>query len=530
MRRCESKRHTPGDLRGPASLGACILVLASSAMGQAPKRDALPPSLTVDVAPIEQVARLDMPAIDREAALREDALRDRKGLPPRFALPFPVQATPHDSGTWEVLDDGRLLWRVRISAPGARSINLGFSRYHMPPSGQLWLSSADGAHRVRPFDAADNEDHGQLWTPVVPGEDLVVELALRDEDLARLELELVQVASGYRGFGAEKAGGDKSGSCNVDVVCSEGDPWRDEIASVAVYSRNGTMWCTGSMVNNTSGDRTPYFLTAAHCGMTASMAPTIVVYWNYESTSCGGAANGSLADFQSGSILRANYGPTDLTLLELDDDPDGSFGVHFAGWDRSGAQATESTAIHHPNTDEKRISFELDPTTTSSYLGSASPGNSTHVRVIDWDQGTTEPGSSGSPLFDQAHRVIGQLHGGYAACGNNSSDWYGRLSVSWDGGGSASTRLSDWLDPIGSGAQTTDTVPFGMAEVWVNSSFGGAGSGTFAAPFTTLAEAVEVVLPGGRVILVSGSYGETLTLDLDGVILESYLGSAVIGS
>ena len=47
--------------------------------------------------------------------------------------------------------------------------------------------------------------------------------------------------------------------------------------------------------------------------------------------------------------------------------------------------------------------------------------NDTHTAQIDWDDGTTEPGSSGSPLFDQNHRVIGQLHGGYAACGNDEA-------------------------------------------------------------------------------------------------------------
>ncbi|MFQ5495882.1 MAG: fibronectin type III domain-containing protein, partial [Phycisphaerae bacterium] len=66
--------------------------------------------------------------------------------------------------------------------------------------------------------------------------------------------------------------------------------------------------------------------------------------------------------------------------------------------------------------------------------------------------------SSGSPLFDQNHRIVGQLHGGFAACGNNDSDWYGRFSVSWNGGGTPSSRLRDWLDAAGTGAMTVDFV------------------------------------------------------------------------
>jgi subtilisin-like proprotein convertase family protein len=147
-----------------------------------------------------------------------------------------------------------------------------------------------------------------------------------------------------------------------------------------------------------------------------------------------------------------------VTLVLLDDDPDPDWQVGFAGRDRSDPDARSAVAIHHPDTDEKRISFEYDPTTTTSYLGNGIPGDGTHVRVEDWDLGTTEPGSSGSPLFDQDHRAIGQLHGGYASCTSQTSDWYGRFSVSWTGGGSPSSRLSDWLDTAGTGAMTVDTI------------------------------------------------------------------------
>ena len=76
---------------------------------------------------------------------------------------------------------------------------------------------------------------------------------------------------------------------------------------------------------------------------------------------------------------------------------------------------------------------------------------------ITWNSGTTEGGSSGSPLVNNSHRVIGQLHGGYSACvdhpsglGPNKHDWYGKFSVSWTGNGSLDNRrkLQPWLDPL----------------------------------------------------------------------------------
>jgi hypothetical protein len=216
------------------------------------------------------------------------------------------------------------------------------------------------------------------------------------------------------------------------------------------------------MVNNTAADSTPYFMTANHCGI-AFNAASLVVYWNFETSVCGGIPDGLLNQWQTGSYHRASYSPSDFTLVELDQDPDPAWGITFAGWDRSGADASSAVAIHHPNCDEKRISFEYQSTTVTSYLGTSVPGDGTHVRVTDWDLGTTEPGSSGSPLFDQNHRVIGQLAGGYAACGNDLSDWYGRFARSWTGGGSSSTRLSNWLDPGSTGAMSVDTLVPGQA-------------------------------------------------------------------
>ena len=75
-----------------------------------------------------------------------------------------------------------------------------------------------------------------------------------------------------------------------------------------------------------------------------------------------------------------------------------------------------------------------------------------HWRVADWEDGTTEPGSSGSPLFDADHRIVGQLHGGEASCSYNVNDYYGKFSTSWNNG------LSGWLDPNNTGTLVLDGI------------------------------------------------------------------------
>jgi hypothetical protein len=415
--------------------------------------------------PLAEVPSLHFPALDLALVAAEDAAREASGGPMRFAMPLPVLVTPDTHGVWRTDPENpeRNVWRLRIQATGARSLNLGFTRYQLPEGARLLLYATDRTEALRPFTAADNKPHGELWTPVVRTDDLMVELHVPIADLGATQLTLTAINQGYRGFNKPEAPDLlKSGACNVDTVCPEGNGWRNQIRSVARIVISGAFLCSGAMINNTAQDLKPYFLTADHCGVTTSSDQTVVVYWNYENSTCrtpgggasGGNGNGSLAQSQTGTIFRAGNAATDFTLVELEDAPNPAWNVFWAGWDRRTLDPPSAVAIHHPSGDEKRISFENEPLTTTSFTGNISPGDGTNLRVDDWDLGTTEGGSSGSPLFNPAKQIVGQLQGGFAACGNDDPDWYGRLSVSWARGSTQATRLREWLDPLSTGTTT----------------------------------------------------------------------------
>ncbi len=428
-------------------MGGLVLLLAAT-VAQAGGVGGEPAARRGLVGPVQGVDRLLLEAVDLDKARAEDAWRKEEGLPRRFAEPRAVDVTPDGAGTWELARDGRLVWRLQVECPGAVNLNLGFQEFSLPQGASLLMYDREGQGPVVRFGAEDNQAHGQLWTPLLPVSAVVVELQL-PVGRPDYQLRLTQVGCGYR----KLAGGpdDSSGSCNIDVVCDEGDPWRQEIASVGVITINGSWWCSGAMVNNTAEDYRPYFLTANHCFEDWPADPTVVVYWNFESPVCGQQDGGSTLQFTSGASHVASSAVSDFYLLELSEEPDPDFGVNYAGWDRTATVPSAAVAIHHPSTAEKSISFENDPLSVTSYLQTATPGNGTHLRVADWDGGTTEGGSSGSPLFNPQHRVVGQLHGGYAACGNNLADWYGRINTSWEGGGLSTSRLRDHLDPEGLG-------------------------------------------------------------------------------
>ncbi|MEO8503884.1 MAG: hypothetical protein ABI609_08320 [Acidobacteriota bacterium] len=438
-----------------------------------------------NVQPLDRVGAVAGPALDLAAIGREDVARSTRDVPQRFAIPERVSMTPADHGTWEDLGDGQLLWRLRIKGgAGTNSLNLGFTRYKLLPGERLLLYSADGTKGIRPFTAADNHPQGELWTPVLTTADLVVELTIPKANRSAVSLKIGWINQGYRGFGTMTAESyDKSGSCNLDVEClGAGDPWRQQMRSVAVISTGGSTFCSGSLINDTANDHKMYFMTANHCGISSGNAASLVAFWNYQNSFCrtpgsvasGGAGNGVLSQFHTGSFFRAGNAPSDFTLVELDDPPVPAFNHFWAGWDRSTGDFTctpgsPCAGIHHPNTDEKRITYVISNTATTSYGGTASPGDGTHIWA-HWASdppgpftvpGVTEPGSSGSPLYSAGRRYIGQLHGGPSSCGatgDGLSDFYGRFSVSWTGGGTNATRLSNWLDPGNTGAAAIDGV------------------------------------------------------------------------
>jgi len=414
------------------------------------KRLALVATMSLSFQAMANINTTYFPSLDVKSIHDEEVFNEKKGIAPRFAIAHPVSVSPMRSQNWE--KSGEVYtWNHQVSAPNAVSLNFGFSRFHLPEGAELNIYSADRTQFIRTFTAEDNNVNNQLWTPVIMTDDAVIELTVPASAVNQVELEMTHVGQGFRTFGQSTL---KSGSCNIDVVCKESQGWENEVNSVAVISTGGSTFCTGFMVNNTNNDKTPYFMTAAHCRITGSTAPSLVTYWNYQTSKCGGARDGKMTDFQSGSVFLAANSRSDSTLVKLNSAPKPEWNVTFAGWDATTAIGTSAVAIHHPNVDEKSISFENDATQLNSYGGTgAAPGDSTHVRIIDWDKGTTEPGSSGSPLFDSNHRVIGQLHGGGAACGNDLSDYYGRFHTSYKEG-----NFAKHLDSANTGKLTVDTI------------------------------------------------------------------------
>jgi len=382
-----------------------------------------------------------LPAFNVQSFLLEDEneMRSMDTKPYRFANSIAVEFNMDNSGVWTVLEDGSAIWQLRIESRGAFSLNIIYDIFHIPEGAEFFVYSEDRDMVLGAFTDYNHKPHAGFSTAPIIGDKIILEY---NEPIAapfRGNISTSIVAHDYRNifFNKDRGYGD-SGSCNNNVACSVGDDWQDEVRSVAmILTSGGSRLCTGTLINNATQDLSPYFLTANHClGGNNSW----IFMFNYESPVCTNQ-NGPTNMTVSGSSLLENSSTSDFALLLLNETPPEGYNVHYAGWDVAGSTPSTPVGIHHPSGDIKKISFDYDNASNSGSFWD----------VNSWDDGTTEPGSSGSPLFDgTTHRIIGQLYGGVASCTNFGYDTYGKTSVSWNLG------LNNYLDPNNTGLTYID--------------------------------------------------------------------------
>lgn len=259
----------------------------------------------------------------------------------------------------------------------------------------------------------------------------------------------------------------RSGECQVDVECSEGNNYQDQINSVVrilVKAGSELFWCSGVLMNAATYDCTPYVLSAMHCTIDSEPIDfsQFTFYFNYQKTACGGGSS-STNQRMNGCVKRADSNDgggekgSDFVLMELNSQIPASYNAYYAGWSAKGISSTSGVGIHHPNGDEKTISTYKSLLTSTNFSNAAPPN--THWQVY-WSattngHGTTEGGSSGSPIFNSDGLVIGTLTGGSSSCINTGSpDFYGKMSYHWTGNpNTANQKLKAWLDPANTGVK-----------------------------------------------------------------------------
>jgi hypothetical protein len=413
-----------------------------------------------------------MPEFDLEALQAEDKINDAKqNKPYRFGHEFFVDHTLNNSGVWTTLPNGDRIWRMRYYSAGAHTLNFLFTDFFMPKGATLYLYNTNKTDLLGAYDEKQNNKEHVLGTWLVQGNDIWIEYYEPAAVTGQGKLEIFKVVHGYRTINTVPFAGDSyinsSADCMYDVDCYvEGINNLKDInkRSVALVIVNNSAWCTGSLINNTNNDGTPYFLTANHCYSDPAQW-AFMFNWRSPEPVCAAAVNSTNnapgEHFTiSGSALRARKVESDFLLLEITSPPPAEWNLVWSGWDRSLTVPPLVYGIHHPSGDIMKVSVDYHaPSSRDTDDGTGFVWDLPH-----FDIGGIEGGSSGSPLFDNNGRIRGQCwFGTIGACSGTDPvgqiGGYGRLDHSWDAGPSPESRLKEWLDPGNTGALTTDFYP-----------------------------------------------------------------------
>jgi hypothetical protein len=403
-----------------------------------------------------------LPKVDFAKVLAKDKLEGSNLN--RMAVKTSTSFSKHNGDTIVVRDE--VIWTLDVKSQNARFLIYKFADTYLPPSARMFIYSPIKEFLQGPITSINITD-GIYVSDIIDGNQSQIIIKLKKEDYDNLKISIPKISHGIpeatsRSFGS-------AASCHYDVNCSLGNGYGVEADAVGFMIENMERFCSGSLINNECSDLTPFFLTAFHCiNSPNEVDPSIATFrFNYEATnpSCPGNSSGnntaSYITF-SGAQVRSSFADSDFALLELN----GSLlnltnqqkdDIALAGWSRSSSPATSGVGMHHPSGDAKKVSSYILDAVEIDNVGLLGFNGIFHWE-IRFDKGKVEKGSSGSPIFDQNNRIVGQLEGGPARCGVESRlAYYGRFNKSWTGGGTNSTRLSNWLGD-GSPAMTVNSI------------------------------------------------------------------------
>jgi len=394
--------------------------------------------------------------IDPEQVALMRSLDQPKDQPYQFAIPVKVSLTPENSG-FIVSAKDETVWVLPVSSKGALSLNLILTPFRLPRGAYVYIYDADRQIIRGAYTGESVAEGFTLPLLPVPGDRMVLECHMPGKSIPGGIIAVSQVGYDFAGFFGLADRKDiyygRSDDCEVDLSCSTNAGYLKASRSVVRLLVSGSELCTGVLVNNTGSEYKAYVLTAYHCIDTPAAASNTIFVFNYISPWCDGPDITNMHSI-SGSLLRASNPDIDFALVELSKFPSLVYKPYFSGWDITATTPASTFTLHHPQGDVMKISTDDNPPMITSYPATGYVSNG-FWRILKWEMGTTEPGSSGGPLFDQNGRLRGTLTGGAATCTNPANDYFARIATMYSITSIASTHLQPWLDPASTGATVT---------------------------------------------------------------------------
>lgn len=368
---------------------------------------------------------------------------------------------------WTAAANGTRVAAISFTAQGAHGLRLGVVAKQLAPGTLLRVYSQASAGSVLQISgqevlqriqlnlqAGDTSLNGQTWwTPDLGSDEVTLEVELPpgvSEDA--MDISVPRVSHIFENLSVPAEGEvtakiNESASCQLDATCYDDYAnQRNAVARMMFTSDGNSYLCTGTLLNDSQSSGTPYFLTANHCISTQAEATSLQTDWFYRAPTCNSRTlSDATTKRVNGAALLYASSSTDTALLKLNDTPPA--GAYFAGWDATAVDTGVSVVgLHHPRGDLLKFSMGAVSGQTACFPTSATQfscgGTTGNYYRVNWSQGSTEGGSSGSALFKGGSQVIGTLYGGSSSCtATTAPEYYGRFDVAFN------AAMKNWLSP-----------------------------------------------------------------------------------
>lgn len=308
-----------------------------------------------------------------------------------------------------------LVWSGAIAIDGAERFRIHLKDVSLPEGATMWISSDVTAPVA--FGAELVDDAHGLWTPPVRGARAYLEIESQPGASFAID-QVAELVSPKLATNADDTSCLADASCQTRTIFPALEDSRLGIGQLEFIEKGSAYVCSGGLLNDTDQATViPYLLTANHCIDTVASAASLVVTWDFRTSSCQGAVpDFNFLPSSHGATLLATNPNSDFTLLRLNSLPPGRV---LLGWNANLSAIANGTDLYRisypaPNgivqtqkysrrvidvfTDE----CDSDPTSVWSR-----PQSIYSVNGV----GGTYGGSSGSPALLANGQVVGQLHG-----------------------------------------------------------------------------------------------------------------------
>lgn len=379
---------------------------------------------------------------------------------------FKVDFSGTDQNALQQTPDGGWVWTAAVQSDQAVALRVHFTDMVLPKGAELYIYNHEG-EAFGPYQPVEAD----FWSNTVTGSLAYVQLRF-NADITLEEIHSTRFGIGDVGhlgykfllpflqkdpslpeeISLTEAFCSYNASCIVDASCYSTGDWaaindaKKAIAYMQWIKMPYIYMCSGGLLSDTvSTSQIPYFLTANHCISSQKDATNLECYWQYWTSSCGSACYNPVGVVPRtlGATLLKSGTTGDYTLMQLSQTPPA--GSVMLGWNNTVISSTSNFQLYrisHPSGAPAAYSrHSVDP---SSIQCTGWPrGGWIYSRDVI---GSTEGGSSGSPVCNVNGQVVGQLSGG---CGYNVNDVCDAEN-NWTADGAFAsyyTQVKPWLDP-----------------------------------------------------------------------------------